>query len=241
MSAKKGCLIAGVISALLSLLVWFIMQALRASLIVQLGIIGANNVRLIPTAILGVLGLILIILGLIGLIRDMKEASSKKKLQEIGLDYRSKDSGPQEIRQQLGLMLSQRPVLAAKIDRCIAQLDEIVQQLDRFDRLIKINEASALSDAREALEETERTICSNLKWIINSSVAASDHDAAALARLDENILEVTAVNKTLLDKDEEFLLDLADHLSQVKGEGQTFQLDAWRETIGSLNQKSLMG
>ncbi len=241
MFAKRGFLVAGIVGVIISITLWFVMQACRASLIVQLGIIGANNVRLIPTLALLAVSLVLILIGLPDAVKYIKSNLSKKKLQDLDSQYRSKDSGPEEIREQLDLMMSQRTVLAGKIDRCIAQLDEIEQQLNRFDRLIKINEAGALSEAREALEETQGTVCSNLKWVINSSVAASDHDPSANNRLGEIIDEVIAVNKALLNKDEEFMLDLADHLSQVKDDGNTFQLDAWRETISSLNQKSLMG
>ena len=241
MFAKKGFLIAGVVGIILSIIVWLIMQAVRASLIVQLGIIGANNVRLISVLAVLVVSLVLILIGLPNAIKYIKSNMSKKKLKDMGAEYRSKDSGPEEIREQLDLIMRQRTVLAGKIDRCIAQLDEIQQQLNRFDRLIKINEADALAEAREALEETQSTVCSNLKWVINSSVAATNHDPHANDRLGDIINDVIAVNKALLNKDEEFMLDLADHLSQVKDDGYTFQLDAWRETISSLNQKSIMG
>ena len=241
MFAKRGFLIAGVIGVILSAAAWVVMQAFRASLIVRYGIIGANNLRLFTSVALLAAGLIFILVGLPGVIKDMKNSSDRRKLRSMGAQYRSKDSGPEEIREQLGLMMGQRSELAGRIDKCISQLGEMEEQLERFDRLIKINEAGALIEAREALEETQRTVCSNLKWIINSSVAASEHDQSATSRLAENIGRVLEVNEALLDKDDEFLLDLADHLSKVKGEGQTFQLDAWRETIGSLNQKSLMG
>ena len=241
MTAKRGFLIVGAIGVILSIVTWFVMQALRASLIVRLGIIGANNARLIPSIAMLAVGLILILIGLPGVIKDLRSRSARMKYQSLGSHYRSKDSGPEEIRAQLGLMMSQRTGMAGSIDRCISQLDEIEKQLERFDRLIKINEAGALADAREALEETQHTICSNLKWIINSGIAASEHDQLAISRLGENIRQVVEVNEALLDKDEEFLLNIADHLSQVKGGDQAFQLDAWRETISSLNQKSLMG
>ena len=241
MSAKRGFLIAGAIGIILSIIAWFAMQAYRASLIVTLGIIGANNARLIPSLVFLAVSLVFILIGLPAVIKDIRSKTAEKRLHDLGSQYRSKHSGPEEIREQLSLVMGQRTELTGKIDKCISQLDEIEKQLDRFDRLIKINEAGALADAREALEETQRTICSNFKWIINSSVAASEHDQVAINRLAENIREVIEVNEALLDKDEEFLLDLADHLSQIKGEGQTFQLDAWRETISSLNQNSQMG
>lgn len=241
MFAKRGFLIVGAIGVMLSIIAWFMMQFYRESLIVKFGIIGANNVRLIPTLALLAVSLVLISIGLPEVTKYIKNKSTKKRLQSLGLQYRSKDSGPESILEQLGLMRGQRTELASKIDQCMTQLDEIAQQLSRFDRLIIINDAGALTDAREALEETQRTICINLKWIINSSVAAPDHDQSAIKRLEENIHEVLVVNELLLNKDEEFLLDLADHLSEIKDEGQTFQLDAWRKTISSLNQKSLMG
>jgi archaellum component FlaC len=241
MRGRRVPIIFGASGIILAIVCWLVMQAFRSALIVRLGIIGANNLRLLSTLALAAVGLILVFIGLPGAIKDIKNKSARNRLSSIGSEYRSKDSGPDEVREQLGLLRGQRTELAGEIDRCISQLDEIDEQLGRFDRLIKINEADKLADAREALEETERTVCSNLKWIINSSVAASEHDQTAKARLGENIGEVLAVNEKLLDKDDEFLLDLADHLSRVKGEDQAFELDAWRETISSLNQESLKG
>ena len=241
MKKRRSLNIIGCILIVILLILTAMVTLGRVMLIIKFGIVAANSLKTI-TILFGVIVFLLMAINNIpALIASVNASSNKKKSQDLGLQYRSKKSGPEEIREQLELAMKQRASLSGKIDRCILQLDEIEKQLERFDRLIRINEAVSLESAREALEETQRTICSNLKWVINSNVAASEHDDGAISRLNENIDEVLEANTELLNKDEEFLLDVADHLSEVKGSGQTFQLDAWRETISQFNQKFLMG
>jgi Protein involved in chromosome segregation, interacts with SMC proteins len=217
------------------------MGALRTSLVIKFGIIGADKIQKIPPLAILFVSIILIIIGLPGLIKYYKNDLAEKKVSNIALNYRSKKSGPEEIREQLVLMQDQRPEIREKVSICINQIDEIESQAERFNHLIKINEAESLASAMEAIDETQDTICSNLKWIINSNIAVSEKDKEAFNKLNGNIDKVIGLNKALIEKDEEFLLSIADYLSQIKDEDQTFQLDAWRETIKMLNQKSLMG
>lgn len=240
MPHKKNLSLFGFIGIAITAILLFIMQVYRPALIVRFGVIGANNIKtIIPTAIF-LISVVFILLGLPSVLNDIKNKRGKKRFEDLEEQFRSKNSGPEKIREQLDLMMHQRTALANKIDQCISQIDEIEQQINSFDRLIKINEAQAFVGSKEALEETQHTICANLKWVINSMIV-SDSDEAVNSRISENIDKVIVVNKTLLDKDEEFLLDIADYLSNIKGEGETFQLDAWRETIKNLNQKSLLG
>jgi hypothetical protein len=239
--SKRYPVFIGAIGIVISAITWYIMRANRTSLVIKFGIIGADNIQ--KFSFLGILmvSILLIIIGLPGFIKEYKSNLAEKKMSTITLNYRSKKSGPEEIREQLVLMQDQRFEINEKIGICITQLDEIESQVDRFSHLIKINEAESLTSAKEAIEETQDTVCSNLRWIINSNIAVSEKDTAALGKLGDNINKVIELNKALIDKDEEFLLTIADYLSQVNDKDQTFQLDAWRETIKTMNQKSLMG
>lgn len=239
--SKKYPVFIGAIGIVISVITRYIMQASRTSLVIKFGIIGADNIQKFSFMIIFIVSIFFIIIGLPGLIKEYKNNLAERKTSTITLNYRSKKSGPEEIREQLVLMQEQRFEIKEKIGICITQIDEIENQVDRFSHLIKINEAESLTSAIEAIEETRDTVCTNLRWIINSNIAVSEKDTAALDKLGENVNKVIELNKALIDKDEEFLLTIADYLSQVNDNEQTFQLDAWREAIKTMNQKSLMG
>jgi hypothetical protein len=239
--SKRYPVIIGTIGIVISVISWYIMQANRTSLVIKFGIIGANNIQKFSFLVIFIISILFIIIGLPGLIKEYKNDLAERKMSTITLNYRSKKSGPEEIREQLVLMQDQRFEIKEKVGICITQIDEIEDQVDRFGHLIKINEAEALTSAIEAIEETRDTVCSNLRWIINSNIAVSEKDATALDKLGENINKVIELNKALIEKNEEFLLTIADYLSQVDDKDQTFQLDAWSEAIKKMNQKSLMG
>ena len=239
--SKKYPVFLGAIGIVIAVITWYIMQANRTSLVIKFGIIGADNIQRFSFLGILIVSILFIIIGLPGLIKEYKSNMAEKKMSTITLNYRSKKSGPEEIREQLVLMQDQRFEIKEKIGICITQIDEIESQVERFSHLIKINEAETLTSAKEAIEETLDTVCSNLRWIINSNIAVSEKDTAALGKLGDNINKVIELNKALIDKDEEFLLTIAEYLSKVNDKDQTFQLDAWRETIKTMNQKSLMG
>ena len=239
--SKKYPVFLGAIGIVIAVITWYIMQANRTSLVIKFGIIGADNIQRFSFLGILIVSILFIIIGLPGLIKEYKSNMAEKKMSTITLNYRSKKSGPEEIREQLVLMQDQRFEIKEKIGICITQIDEIESQVERFSHLIKINEAETLTSAKEAIEETLDTVCSNLRWIINSNIAVSEKDTAAFGKLGDNINKVIELNKALIDKDEEFLLTIAEYLSKVNDKDQTFQLDAWRETIKTMNQKSLMG
>ena len=239
--SKKYPVMIGAIGIVIAIITRYIMQASRTSMVIKFGIIGANNIQKYSFLVIFIISILILIIGLPGLIKEYKNNLAERKMSSISLNYRSKKSGPEEIREQLVLMQNQRVEIKEKVGICITQIDEIEDQVDRFRHLIKINEAESLNSAIEAIEETRDTVCSNLRWIINSNIAVSDNDTTALNKLGENMNKVIVLNKALIDKDEEFLLTVADFLSQVDDKEHTFQLDAWRDAIKNMNQKSLMG
>jgi Protein involved in chromosome segregation, interacts with SMC proteins len=241
LSKRYYPVIIGTVGVVMSVITWYIMRASRTSLVIKYGIIGADDIQKYSFLVILIISILFIIIGMPGLIKEVRNNRAERKMSTMTLNYRSKKSGPEEIREQLVLMQDQRFEIKDKIGICITQIDEIENQMDRFGHLIKINEAESLTSAIEAIEETRDTVCSNLRWIINSNIAVSEKDAATLNKLSENINKVIELNKALIEKDEEFLLTIADYLSQIDDKEQVFQLDVWCEVIKKMNQKSLMG
>ena len=236
-------LVAGVASLLLAMLIWVALNALRTSMILAIGIIATNNIGMVLLGALATVGSVAIAWGLYQLVPDIVRNSSEGKLRKSSLAYRAKSSGPKEVRAQLLIMKEARPRLAAEIDRCLEQLDDISSLFSRFDQLIRSNEAETVSSARVGLEEIERTICANFKWVINSVIAADADDTPETKvfynQCIERIDRVVAANSRALDKGNQFLLEIADNISLIASD--TTLLDAWIETIRAQNEQSLIG
>jgi hypothetical protein len=142
-------------------------------------------------------------------------------------------------------MKIERPKLNKEIDNCLEQLDSINRKFERFDHLIKSNEAVSVSGARVGLVEIEKTLCTNFKWVINSSIAADEDDSSIADKFYDQcrnrIRRVIDANNQSLDKGSQFLLEIADNISQIETGRNTILLDAWLETIRNQNKQSLIG
>lgn len=239
MMKRAKTLIAGIVCLLIALVIWVVMRAVRTSMIVEIGIIATNTVRGVLFWIFIALGVLLIAIGLRRLVKGIMADSSRDRLSKNSLAYRAKSSGPKEIRDQLLTMKGLRPRLSELIDKCLAQLDVIAGQLARFDQLVASNDAQGVSGARIGLEEIERTLISNFKSVINIGIAASAGESSETdARCTEMIKEAVAANTQALEKGNQFLLEIADNISQFVSD--TTMLDAWLKTIRDQNKLSLI-
>lgn len=244
MMKGRKFLIAGAGCLLSAVLVWIILQAIRTSMILEFGIVATNSVRTVLIWILAVAGLVAIAIGLYQLVTDTVKNSSEDRLRKSSLAYRAKTSGVKEVREQLMVMKEVRPRLSNEIDKCLEQLDDMASQFSRFDQLITSNEAETVSSARVGLEEIQNTLCANFKWVINSVIAADDDDtpetSAFYNQCTERIDRVVTANSRALDKGNQFLLEIADNISQLEVGGNTTLLDAWIDTIRAQNKQSLL-
>jgi len=236
-------LLVGVSCLLIALLLWAVLKSLRTSMIVEFGVVATNAIRSVLLWVFVIAGLVAIAMGLYRLITGIVRSSSKDRLKKSSLAYRAKTSGQKEVRDQLMIMKEVRPRLSSVIDVCLGQLDGMASQFARFDQLITSNDAEAVSGARIGLEEIESTLCANFKWVINSSIAAEDSDSpetdAFYDQCVDRIERVVKANNHALEKGNQFLLELADNISQI-GTGDTTMLDAWIETIRDQNKRSLV-
>jgi len=239
---KSESLYIGAASLMIALLTWIVLKAVRTSMIISIGIIATNY---ISTGLVWLFGLIGITMTGIGLYQLIK-GSSQDRLKKSSLAYRSKTSGQEEIRDQLKIIIATRPKLRQEINDCLNQLDSVKSMYDRFNQLIKSNEAEFVSGAIVGLKEIERTVCSNLKWVINSSIAAEEDYSSATDKFydqsRERIRQVIDANDLIIDKGNEFLLALADNISQMDASSATTLLDSWLEVIREQNEQStIMG
>lgn len=238
---KKGMsLYVGVFSLVLTLLILIILEVARISMILSIGIVATDNIRAILVWFFGTIGVIFTGIGLYQLVKG----SALERLKKSSLAYRAKTSGQKEIREQLEIMMGMRPKLRGEISRCLDQLNALNSQLNRFNQLIKSNEAESVSGAIVGLKEIEQTLCFNFKGVINSSVAAEEDSSAAT---DKNYKEsrarirhVIEANSFVLDKGNEFLLAIADNISQIEAGSDTVLLDSWLKVIREQNKQSMI-
>jgi hypothetical protein len=243
MMKRARFLFIGVGCLLMAALILVLLKSLRTTMIVEIGIIATNTLRTVIMLVFVIAGLLALAIGSYQMITGILKNSSNNRLKKSSLSYRAKTSGQKEIRNQLMVMKEVRPRLAGEIDKCLEQLDGMASQFARFDQLITSNDAEAVSGARIGLEEIEKTLCANFKWVINSSIAAAEDDSpeadAFYAQCIERIERVVGANNRALEKGNQFLLEIADNISQI-GAGNTTMLDAWIETIRAQNRQSLI-
>jgi hypothetical protein len=238
---RAKILIAGVGCLLVAVLVWVVMRSTRTSMIVDIGIVATNTLSQVLFWIFMVPGAIAIAIWLYQQISAVRKSSSEDRLKKISTSYRAKESGQKEVRDQLTTMKEIWPKLSGKIDECLKQLDGINSQYDRFDHLIASNDAQAVLGGRAAFEEIEKTLVSNLKWVINIGIAADSSDSLATdTQCIEKIERAIRENSRVLEKGNEFLNALVDNISKG-ATSKTFEVDAWLKTISDQNQQSLIG
>lgn len=232
-----GCLLS-------ALIIWVVLKVLRTSMIVEFGIIATNTIRTVLLGAFVAAGLVAIALWLYPQVLDIIKNSSEAKFRNSSLAYRAKTSGPREIRDQLRIMKERRPRLSDAIAICLEQMDDMASQFDRFNHLIKSNDAEAMGGAMVGLKEIESTLYANFKWILNYLIAADEEDAPETNtfydRCIERINTVVAANSRALDKGNQFLLEIADNISQIGAGGETILLDDWLKTIRDQSKKSLL-
>lgn len=242
MPKKSTLLYTGIGSLVLALLVSIILSAARTSMIVSIGIVATDSIKTVLLWPLILIGIVSIGVAARQHVKDAINDSSKNKLNKISMAYRAKTSGQKEIREQLGIMMNSRPSLSIEIKNCIHQLDDVSSMFDRFDRLITVNEAKSVEGAKVGLDEIEQTVCSNMKWVINSSIAAEDDHLSETdtfyAKSRRTITKVINANESIISKGNEFLLALADNISKNEASINTTLLDAWLETIRDQNKQS---
>jgi len=150
-------------------------------------------------------------------------------------------------RQQLVEIQAKRPKLGEEINRSLAQLGTVEQLLDNFDMLMQVNGIAAkpIEGAKAALNAIEETLCANFRWVINLSIAAGDLPEDTDHFYDQCRLRIRYAldaNRTALDKGGDFLIALADNISQVakqiNSDRHSTLIDAWIKTIEDQNEQS---
>ena len=242
---KKKSLAPGIFFCGLSLLLGLVVSASKTNLIIRQGIVAAERAILLAWLLPAIPGLLLLVPAVVSHVREReRKAAVKPQDSRFSRAFLTRSN----VRQQLIEVQVKRPKLAGDVDQCLEQLSAVGRLLDRFDALVKTNGLAArpVEGARVALKAIEETLCSNFRWVINLSIAADEDGSAVTDRFydqcRQRIRHALGANRTALDKGGDFLIALADNISQVVGQlnadRHSSLIDAWIKTITEQNQQS---
>ena len=246
---RKGfaCMVIGGSLLLGALLVSLLMKALRTSLLIRLGVTGANAITAILVWGIMLLGLIFAIIGLRALMMQHKTKHHAMAHQKSLLENQEKSLLLDVVQKHVVQVQKERPKLRPDMEKCLNQIDRIRDQLKKFDGLIRRSggKGQAISGARAALEEIERLLCQNFDWVINSALVAGEDGSPTTDkyydRCKMRVEKALEANNQLLDRGNEFLFDLVDNISETSTHEGSARIDAWIETIRDQNQMFLKG
>ena len=231
----------------LAMLAALIMKAARKSLLVKLGVIGANTVTALVVWALVLGGLLFLALGVRLFIKQVIATLNEAARQKSLLENQEKSLQLEAVRKHVEQVQSERPKLKPDMEKCLEQIDRIDDQLKKFDGLIHRSggQGQAISGARSALEEIERLLCQNFDWVINSALVAGEDGSPTTDKFYDRcrarVQKALAANAQLLDQGNEFLFDLVDNISETSANEGSARIDAWIETIREQNQLFLKG
>ena len=242
---KKKSLIPGILFYGLSLFLGITLLASRESLEIMLWTYGFRRLILAATILPAIAGTCFTAPAVVAIAR-----TKEKKVPLLPSDSRFSRAflTRANTRDQLIEIQVKRPKLAGDIDQCLEQLSAVGRLLDRFEVLVKTNGIAAkpIEGAKDALKAIEETLCVNFRWVINLSIAADEDGHPATDRFydqcRQRIQHALYANRTALNKGGDFLIALADNISQVakqiNSDRHSSLIDAWIKTIEEQNEQS---
>lgn len=223
------------------------MKAFRASLVIWLGVIGANIFSALAVGLLVLLGLVFVVVGVRKFLWQIKSMQIEKTRQKSLLENQEKPLHLEDVRKGVLQVQKERPKLNLDMEKCLNQIYRISDQLKKFDALIRRSggKGQTISGARSALEEIERLLCQNFDWVINSALVAGEDGSPTTDKFYDRcklrVNKALEANNQLLDQGNEFLFDLVDNVSETSANEGSARIDAWIETIREHNKVFLKG
>ena len=168
----------------------------RTPLIIEAGIGVANAVQLAGWAVTATGGVVALA-GTVPALKDVTRSMSEGK--RTGALAAGND--PAVIRRELKHQKEHHPPLAADIDRCIAQIDNVEKQRNQFAEVLRLSAATeSWGDIISLLADTENTILENFKKVILFGISYEDETPQAQQEYRALIEEQLGKNQALLDK-----------------------------------------
>ena len=228
---RKLPLIAGIIFLCLAITGFIVPRVMRTAIILQMGIMTANNLNKLYLPIL----LLAAITTAFAFIPKRRPVYHEKY--EFTVDELDK-LDPDEVRKMLMECLEKHPAYRSLYNECINQIDLIKEQQENFEKLIKLNDADYLNDAISTLRLAEQTIFRNLMTAVNRGIVEKTHGKIDTDKEIEfkNLLErVISANENVFETNQSFLIHASSAISSKKMRVQSkADTEAWIQALENL-------
>lgn len=195
-------------------------------------------------ALVTILGAFMTVLGSIPFIDErIRRYSQRRQVQaeaerraQILREHAEGNDDPEIIREQLELLQDSVPLdVRSLLSEGLRHMDRIDSLQARQQRLIQNNDATYLDDTESALDEVEKRIWRNLRYIINLCIAADDPSQLDIRKLRSYLYD----NGRKLDSTQELVKASAEWINQYESDrtSDRSKVESWLTTIHESLQK----
>lgn len=156
-----------------------------------------------------------------------------------------KAQDPAEIRRELVRFMGERPRLKELLQQGLDQLDNIERKKERMREILERNELSLLSQASDALDDAEQTLCRKLVLLLNRALLCDPEEENARRR--EAVLEqhvrymqgFLGENEDVLNRCEKLLEETVRYVEERKAGKESLDLQIMTGVIRSLYDEGI--
>ena len=234
---RKKTFAAGLTFLGLAVIEYILPRALRTSIILERGIVMANNLNwlYVPFVVLSVIMLVLAFIPAPNLsakkgARDAQENENTAPHTDI--------LKPDKVHAMLKECQEKHPGYAGLYSDCMRQISHIKEQQDSFEKLIQLNNAGFLHDAISTLKLAEQTILRNLMTAVNRGIVEkTDRMIDKEKEISfNNLLErVLGANEKVFETNQRFLIRASSVVSSKRaGTSSSADTEAWIQALEGL-------
>jgi hypothetical protein len=214
----------------------------RTEWIIRMGILSAD--RMIVS--LWITWAAAVVLGNLALLAAWLKRKRRASAAQVKLTFdQDKTQDPAEIRRELTRIAGERPQLEKSLSQGIDQLENIARKKERMREILERNELSLLSQASDALDGAEQTICRKLILVLNRALLCDPEEENVKrreavyqqhARFIETFL---AENEDVLNRCEKLLAEIVRYVEEKKAGRDTMDVQVMTSVIHSLYDEGI--
>lgn len=222
--------------ALLAGLVW-LLRINRTEWIIRMGILKADQLIMVSWIGWAVLTLLINLSIVISWLKRRKRLETTP----IRLTFaQDKVQDPEKICQELTRFITERPQLEPLLQQGLDQLENIARKKEKMNEILERNEISLLSEASDALNDAEQTLCRKLILVLNRALLC-DPEEENVRRKEEVYAEharymqtFLSENEDVLNRCEKLLAETVRYVEEKKAGRDTMDLQIMTDVIRSL-------
>ena len=212
-------------------------RALRTTIILDRGIVVANNLSWLFVPFLA-LSVIMLTFALIPALKKPAKCEIPETQDNENTAPDKNGLRPDKVHAMLKECQEKHPGYAGLYNDCMKQINHIEEQQDSFEKLIRLNNADFLQDAKSTLKLAEQTILRNLMTAVNRGIVEKTDrvtDAEKEIKF-KNLLErVLSANEKVFETNQRFLIRASSAVSSKRaGTSSNADTEAWIQALEGL-------